>query len=65
MGHDSTSRIQALDRAQSYGTELLTGIYFHDPNPPPTLGSLVRERQESLRAGAPPRERILEMFVQR
>jgi 2-oxoglutarate ferredoxin oxidoreductase subunit beta len=65
LGHDATSRIQALDRAQSYGTELLTGIYFRDPSPPPTLGTLVRQRQQSTRADAPPRERILEAFLQR
>jgi len=65
LGHDPTSRLQALDRAQSYGTELLTGVYFRDPSPPPTLGSLVRERQESLSAKAKPRERILDLFLQK
>jgi hypothetical protein len=65
MGHDPTSRLQALDKAQSYGHELLTGIYFRDPSPPPTLGALVRERQESMKAEAPARERILDAFVQR
>jgi 2-oxoglutarate ferredoxin oxidoreductase subunit beta len=65
MGHDPTSRLQALDKAQSYGHELLTGIYYRDPAPPPTLGALVKERQESMMADAPPRERILDAFVQR
>ena len=64
MGHDPTSRLQALDRAQSYGSELLTGVYFRDPSPPPTLGALVRQRQDSMMADAPPRERILDAFVQ-
>jgi 2-oxoglutarate ferredoxin oxidoreductase subunit beta len=64
MGHDSTSRLQALDKAQSYGSELLTGIYFRDPSPPPTLGSLVRERQREMMSKAPARERILDAFVQ-
>ena len=64
LGHDPTSRLQALDRAQSYGSELLTGIYYRDPSPPPTLGSLVRERQEAMKAKAVPRERILDTFVQ-
>jgi len=65
MGHDSTSRLQALDKAQAYGTELLTGIYFRDPSPPPTLGALVRQRQNSMMAGAPRREHILDAFIQR
>jgi 2-oxoglutarate ferredoxin oxidoreductase subunit beta len=65
LGHDPSSRLQALDRAQSYGTELVTGIYYQDPNPPPTLGALVRERQEAMQAKALPRERILEAFLQR
>ena len=64
LGHDPSSRLQALDRAQSYGSELLTGIYYQDPSPPPTLGSLVRERQEAMKAKAAPRERILDAFVQ-
>jgi len=63
-GHDPTSRLQALGKAQSYGTELLTGIYYRDPSPPPTLGSLVRERQDAMKSKALPRERILDMFVQ-
>jgi len=65
LGHDPTSRLQALDKAQSYGRELLTGIYFRDPSPPPTLSALVRERQESMTTSAPARERILDAFVQR
>jgi len=65
LNHDPTSRLQALDRAQSYGAELLTGVYFRDPSPPPTLGSLVRARKEAMQSQALPRERILEPFVQR
>jgi 2-oxoglutarate ferredoxin oxidoreductase subunit beta len=65
LQHDATSRLHALDKAQSYGTELLTGIYFRDPNPPPTLGSLVRQRQEAMMPQASPRERILDAFLQR
>ena len=65
LEHDPTSRIQALDRAQSYGSELLTGIYYRDPSPPPTFGSMVRARQEHMMQGAPERSRILEMFLHR
>ena len=63
FGHDPTNRLQALDRAQSYGSELLTGIYFRDPDPPPTLGALVRERQQAMMATARPRAQILDAFV--
>jgi len=64
LGHDPTSRSQALERAQSYGSELLTGVYFCDPDPPPTLGARVRERQEKMMAAAKPRAQILDTFVQ-
>ena len=64
LGHDPSSRLQALDRAQSYGEALLTGVFYRDPTPPPTLGALVRERQQQLMGSAAPRERILELFVQ-
>ncbi len=53
-----------MDLAQSYGSELLTGVFFRNPNPPPTYGALVRERQESMRVGATPRARILDPFIQ-
>ncbi len=64
LGHDPSDRIQALDRAQSYTEELLTGVYYRDPEPPPTFGALVRERKEAMMPGAPPRERILDRFLQ-
>lgn len=64
FGHDAGDRLQALDRARTYGHELLTGVFFRDPSPPPTLGSQVRARQAEMMASAPPRERILDRFVQ-
>jgi 2-oxoglutarate ferredoxin oxidoreductase subunit beta len=65
LGHDPADRAQAFARAESYGTALLTGVYWRDPDPPPTLGALVRERQQTLMDGAPPRARILDRFVQK
>lgn len=65
LGHDPTDRTQALVRAQAYGEQLLTGVYYRDPEPPPRYGALVRERQQQLMAAAPPRERILDRFLQR
>lgn len=64
LGHDPTDRTQALVRAQAYGEELLTGVYFRSPEPPPTFGSLVRERQREMMQAALPRERILDRFLQ-
>jgi 2-oxoglutarate ferredoxin oxidoreductase subunit beta len=64
LGHDPSDRMQAMSRAQSYGEELLTGVFYRNPDPPPTFGSLIRERQEELMKGNPERADILEMFRQ-
>jgi len=65
VGHDPSDMLQALTLAQAYGTMLYTGVLYRNPDPPPTFGALVRERQQALAAGAVPRERILDLFVQR
>lgn len=65
LGHDSANMMAALDLARSYGTELYTGVFYRNPQPPPTLGAQVKERQEKLSANALPRERILDLFLQR
>ena len=61
LGHDSSDRLAAMALAQSYGTELYTGVFYRDPNPAPTYDSLVAERQRTLADGHP-RERVLELF---
>ena len=48
-----------------HGKELYTGVFYKNPAPPPTYDALVRERQRSLAENAVPRERILDMFVQK
>ena len=53
MGHDPTNRLHAMDLAQAYGTELYTGIFYQNPNPPPTYDSQIRERQAALSASDP------------
>ncbi|MCC7013140.1 MAG: 2-oxoacid:ferredoxin oxidoreductase subunit beta [Planctomycetes bacterium] len=63
--HDPTNLLAALERAQSYGHELWTGVFYRNPNPPPTYEALVRERQEALSKNASPRERILDQFLQK
>jgi 2-oxoglutarate ferredoxin oxidoreductase subunit beta len=65
LGHDPTDRVQAMALAREYGRALHAGVYYRDPNPPPTYESQVRERQRSLAASALGRERILDLFVQR
>jgi 2-oxoglutarate ferredoxin oxidoreductase subunit beta len=64
LGHAPDDRLAAMERAESYGTALLTGVFYRHPDPPPTLGALVHERQQRLMAGAAPRARILDRFVQ-
>jgi 2-oxoglutarate ferredoxin oxidoreductase subunit beta len=63
LGHDAGDHLAAMEKATSYGEALLTGVFYRNPAPPPTLGALVRERQEQHKAGAPPRARVLEMFT--
>lgn len=63
--HDPSNRLAAMDLAQQYGQALHTGVFYRDPAPPPSLDALVTERQRALTEQAVPRERILEMFVQK
>ena len=45
MGHDPTNRLRAMDLAQAYGTEIYTGIFYQNPNPPETYDQMIRARQ--------------------
>jgi 2-oxoglutarate ferredoxin oxidoreductase subunit beta len=65
LGHDSTNRLAAMDLAQQYGRSLHTGILYRNPDPPPTIESLVRERQQTLAGQGVPRERIFDRFLPR
>ena len=64
-GHDPTDRMRAMELAQGYGSELVTGVFYRDPQPPPTYESQVRERQAAGRVEAGARARGLEAFVAR
>ncbi len=64
LGHDPSDHMRALALAQDYGRELYTGVLYRNPQPPPPLEVLVRERQATLAPDAVPRERILDRFVQ-
>jgi 2-oxoglutarate ferredoxin oxidoreductase subunit beta len=63
IGHDPSDREQAAARARELGTKVYTGILYRNPNPPPTYGQGVAQRQESLRKLAVPRQDILRRFV--
>jgi 2-oxoglutarate ferredoxin oxidoreductase subunit beta len=65
LGHDTSDMTQALVRAQSYGHELITGVYYRAPEPPPLYSSLIQERQQELMAAALSRTRVLDRFLQR
>jgi 2-oxoglutarate ferredoxin oxidoreductase subunit beta len=65
VGHDPSNLLAAMDLAQRYGEDLYTGVFYRNPNPPPTQQQMVKERQELLKPKALPRERILDMFLQK
>jgi 2-oxoglutarate ferredoxin oxidoreductase subunit beta len=54
-----------MDLAQAYGRKLYTGVFYRNPDPPPTYEQLAQKLQESSRATARPRERILDLFLQK
>jgi 2-oxoglutarate ferredoxin oxidoreductase subunit beta len=51
--------------ARDYGTKLYTGVFYRNPEPAPTYDGLVRQLQQDQMPKAVPRERILDVFVQR
>jgi len=65
LGHDPLNLLKALDLAQAYGTELYTGVLYRNPTPAPTYEAMARERQEAMKGSGLPRERLLEMFLQK
>ncbi len=62
LGHDPTDRLKAMALASEYGTKLYTGVFYRNPQPPPTYEAEARRRQADAGAQARPKERILEMF---
>lgn len=45
-GHDPSNRLRAMELAQAYGTELYTGVFYRNPNPPPTYGDCIKALQQ-------------------
>jgi 2-oxoglutarate ferredoxin oxidoreductase subunit beta len=66
VNHDSTNRLAAMALAQDYGKELYTGVFYNNPDPPPSLDALVKSRQAELAPlGAAGRARIFDLLVQK
>jgi 2-oxoglutarate ferredoxin oxidoreductase subunit beta len=63
LGHDTSDLPRATELAREYGTRLYTGVLYRNPNPPPTYGQGVIERQTALTKQAVPRHEILSRFV--
>jgi 2-oxoglutarate ferredoxin oxidoreductase subunit beta len=62
VGHDPSDRLKAMALASEYGTKLYTGVFYRNPQPPPTYEAEARRRQAEASPQARPKERILEMF---
>ena len=63
IGHDPADRASATELAREYGSKLYTGVLYRNPNPPPTYGQGVTERQQTLNTQAMPRNEILKRFL--
>jgi 2-oxoglutarate ferredoxin oxidoreductase subunit beta len=62
LGHDPADRLKAMALASEYGHKLYTGVFYRNPDPPPTYEAEARRRQDDTRVQARPKDRILEMF---
>ncbi len=62
LGHDPSDRLKAMALASEYGQKLYTGVFYRNPDPPPTFEAQARRRQEEAKAQARPKDRILDMF---
>jgi 2-oxoglutarate ferredoxin oxidoreductase subunit beta len=62
LGHGSSDRLKAMALAAEYGRKLYTGVFYRNPEPPPTYEAGARSRQQETAGAARPRERILDMF---
>ena len=47
-GHDPANKLRAMELAQEYGTTLFTGVFYRNPNPPPTFDTHIRRLQGEL-----------------
>jgi 2-oxoglutarate ferredoxin oxidoreductase subunit beta len=61
LGHDPADRLKAMDLAGQCGERLLTGLFYRNPEPPPSYELRVRDLQALERAEEGP-QGILEAF---
>jgi 2-oxoglutarate ferredoxin oxidoreductase subunit beta len=62
LGHDPSNRLAAMDLAQTYGEKLYTGVFYRNPNPPPTFEALAAERHAAQRPLVKSRADVLNVF---
>ena len=60
LGHDPSNRLRAIELAQDYGTKLYTGVFYRNPDPPPTFEATVRERHAAVKGTGLARESPLQ-----
>lgn len=65
LGHDPSDLQKALELAGHYGTELYTGVFYRNPEPPLSYDRLIRLRQQEMAKQARPRAQILDAYVQK
>src|SRR3974390_1481693 len=63
LGHNPADHARAIELPREYGTKLYTGVLYRNPNPPPTYGQGVMERQQTLKKSVIPRPDILKRFL--
>lgn len=62
LKHDSSDRLAAFDLAQAYGEKLYTGVFYRNPDPPPTFEALAAARREEQRPLVRSRADVLNVF---
>ena len=45
-GHNPANRLMAIELAEAFGSIVYTGVFYRNPNPPPTFGSLIAALQK-------------------
>ena len=63
VAHDPSDRLRAMQVAETYGTELYTGVLYRDPSPAPTYDDAVRARRAQHADADRPKTRILDALL--
>lgn len=65
LKHDPADQLRAMDLARAYGTELYTGVFYRNPNPPLPYEELIKIRQAEESKKARPRHNIIDAYLQK